>query len=99
MTERAGSCWYVSPEQLLAPTDYGAGVDIWGAGCVLVEMLVGKAAFAGNNDFHQVNFFYWCYIVVLFLHCTWHSCTMMLTMFHAGVAVLLHVNFFTTCAF
>ena len=56
MTERAGSCWYVSPEQLLAPTDYGAGVDIWGAGCVLVEMLVGKAAFAGNNDFHQVNF-------------------------------------------
>ena len=58
MTERAGPCWYVSPEQLLAPTDYGAGVDIWGAGCVLVEMLVGKAAFAGNNDFHQVKLIY-----------------------------------------
>ncbi|XP_028428481.1 cyclin-dependent kinase 15 [Perca flavescens] len=33
--------WYRPPDVLLGSTDYSTALDIWGAGCILVEMLQG----------------------------------------------------------
>ena len=55
MTERVSSCWYLAPEQILTPRDYGAAVDVWSAGCIFAEMLLGRAAFPGANELNQVS--------------------------------------------
>ncbi|XP_074857991.1 cyclin-dependent kinase 15 [Carettochelys insculpta] len=38
--------WYRPPDVLLGATDYSSDLDIWGAGCILVEMLQGKPLFS-----------------------------------------------------
>lgn len=47
--------WYRPPEILLCATDYDYAVDMWSAGCVLVEMLDGKHFLPGvsGNEHHQ----------------------------------------------
>ncbi|CAG01345.1 unnamed protein product, partial [Tetraodon nigroviridis] len=40
--------WYRPPDVLLGSTDYSTALDIWGAGCVFVEMLQGAPAFPGE---------------------------------------------------
>jgi len=47
--------WYKPPELLLGATNYGPEVDMWGVGCVLVEMLTGKTLFPGRNEKHQLG--------------------------------------------
>uniref|UniRef100_A0A672HUK3 cyclin-dependent kinase n=1 Tax=Salarias fasciatus TaxID=181472 RepID=A0A672HUK3_SALFA len=48
--------WYRPPDVLLGSTDYSTALDIWGAGCVLVEMLQGAPAFPGVSDeFEQLQ--------------------------------------------
>ncbi|XP_055022366.1 cyclin-dependent kinase 15, partial [Boleophthalmus pectinirostris] len=42
--------WYRPPEVLLGSTDYTSALDMWGAGCILVEMLQGAPAFPGLSD-------------------------------------------------
>jgi cyclin-dependent kinase len=43
--------WYRPPEILLGIHDYGYPIDIWSAGCVLAEMIVGRPLFpCQNND-------------------------------------------------
>ncbi|XP_053734228.1 cyclin-dependent kinase 15 isoform X1 [Synchiropus splendidus] len=42
--------WYRPPDVLLGSTNYSTAVDIWGAGCIFVEMLQGAPAFPGNSD-------------------------------------------------
>ncbi|XP_069577309.1 cyclin-dependent kinase 15 [Brachyistius frenatus] len=42
--------WYRPPDVLLGSTDYSTALDMWGAGCVLVEMLQGAPAFPGDSD-------------------------------------------------
>ncbi|MBA0699788.1 hypothetical protein Goari_001394 [Gossypium aridum] len=42
MTSRVVTLWYRAPELLLGATDYGVGVDLWSAGCILAELLAGK---------------------------------------------------------
>ncbi|CAL9698425.1 unnamed protein product [Knipowitschia caucasica] len=42
--------WYRPPEVLLGSTDYTSALDLWGAGCILVEMLQGAPAFPGLSD-------------------------------------------------
>ncbi|XP_068446803.1 cyclin-dependent kinase 15 [Clinocottus analis] len=39
--------WYRPPDVLLGSTDYSTALDIWGAGCIFVEMLQGAPAFPG----------------------------------------------------
>lgn len=41
--------WYRSPETLTEDS-YGLNVDIWGLGCTMVEMAVGKPLFACDDD-------------------------------------------------
>ncbi|CAN9498305.1 unnamed protein product [Ophioblennius macclurei] len=48
--------WYRPPDVLLGSTDYSTALDIWGAGCVFVEMLQGAPAFPGVSDeFEQLE--------------------------------------------
>ncbi|XP_076871769.1 cyclin-dependent kinase 15 isoform X2 [Brachyhypopomus gauderio] len=42
--------WYRPPDVLLGSTDYSTALDIWGAGCIFIEMLQGAPAFPGVTD-------------------------------------------------
>ena len=47
--------WYRPPDVLLGSTNYTTYLDIWGVGCILVEMLNGAPCFPGVRDiFDQV---------------------------------------------
>nr|XP_046238783.1 cyclin-dependent kinase 15 isoform X2 [Scatophagus argus] len=48
--------WYRPPDVLLGSTDYSTALDIWGAGCIFIEMLQGAPAFPGDSDvFEQLQ--------------------------------------------
>ncbi|XP_029283000.1 LOW QUALITY PROTEIN: cyclin-dependent kinase 15 [Cottoperca gobio] len=48
--------WYRPPDVLLGATEYSTALDLWGAGCVFVEMLQGAPAFPGVSDvFEQLQ--------------------------------------------
>ena len=57
-TNRIITLWYRPPEVLLGETVYGAEVDIWSAGCVLVEMFTRKAIFPGRTEIDQLDSIY-----------------------------------------
>ncbi|KAM7365871.1 hypothetical protein PAMP_016764 [Pampus punctatissimus] len=48
--------WYRPPDVLLGSTDYSTALDMWGAGCIFIEMLQGAPAFQGVTDvFEQLQ--------------------------------------------
>lgn len=47
MTEYVATRWYRAPEILFGSHYYTAAVDMWSVGCILGEMILGKACFAG----------------------------------------------------
>lgn len=47
--------WYRPPEILLDIHNYSFPVDIWSAGCVIVEMLTGQPLFPCNNNEEMLN--------------------------------------------
>ncbi|KAF6737838.1 Mitogen-activated protein kinase 15 [Oryzias melastigma] len=55
LTEYVATRWYRAPEILLGSTRYTKGVDMWSLGCVLGEMLLGKALFPGTSTINQVE--------------------------------------------
>lgn len=54
-TNRVITIWYRPPELLLGATDYGREVDIWGVGCLLVELYTRLAAFQGQDEVSQLQ--------------------------------------------
>lgn len=42
--------WYRPPDVLLGSKDYTTSLDIWGTGCIFVEMVTGVALFPGMRD-------------------------------------------------
>lgn len=50
LTNRVVTLWYRAPELLLDATDYGAGIDLWSAGCILAEMFVGRPILPGRTE-------------------------------------------------
>lgn len=46
--------WYRAPEVFLR-TSYSSAIDVWSVGCVLGEMIVGRALFAGDDDQDMVK--------------------------------------------
>jgi len=54
-TDYIATRWYRAPEILLGSNNYSAAIDIWGAGCILGEILMGKPVFAGNNTINQLE--------------------------------------------
>ncbi|KAJ8335111.1 hypothetical protein SKAU_G00407500 [Synaphobranchus kaupii] len=55
LTEYVATRWYRAPEILLGSPRYTKGVDIWSVGCILGEMLLGKALFPGTSTINQVE--------------------------------------------
>ncbi|KAG8383426.1 hypothetical protein BUALT_Bualt04G0012000 [Buddleja alternifolia] len=55
MTSRVVTLWYRAPELLLGSTDYGVGIDLWSAGCLLAEMFVGRPIMPGRNEIEQLH--------------------------------------------
>ncbi|RLM93063.1 putative serine/threonine-protein kinase [Panicum miliaceum] len=55
MTSRVVTLWYRPPELLLGATDYGVGIDLWSAGCILAELLYGKPIMPGRTEVEQLH--------------------------------------------
>lgn len=53
-TEYIATRWYRSPECLLCKGSYNYKLDIWGAGCVLYEVLTKLPLFAGVDENDQL---------------------------------------------
>ena len=45
--------WYRPPDVLLGSTDYNTSLDIWGVGCIFVEMHNGQPCFPGVRDIYD----------------------------------------------
>ncbi|CUS20690.1 LAQU0S01e12398g1_1 [Lachancea quebecensis] len=54
-TNRVITLWYRPPELLMGSTNYGTAVDMWGCGCLLVELFQKTAIFQGTNEVEQLN--------------------------------------------
>ncbi|MQL71386.1 hypothetical protein Taro_003711, partial [Colocasia esculenta] len=50
LTSRVVTLWYRAPELILGATDYGVGIDLWSAGCLLAEMLAGRPILPGRTE-------------------------------------------------
>ncbi|MCH99048.1 putative serine/threonine-protein kinase, partial [Trifolium medium] len=55
LTSRVVTLWYRAPELLLGATDYGATIDLWSAGCILAELLMGKPIMPGRTEVEQMH--------------------------------------------
>lgn len=58
LTSRVVTLWYRAPELLLGSTDYGVGIDLWSAGCLLAEMFIGRPIMPGRTEvnFHNTSY-------------------------------------------
>nr|CAB3468824.1 unnamed protein product [Digitaria exilis] len=54
LTSRVVTLWYRAPELLLGSTDYGVGIDLWSAGCLLAEMFFGKPLLRATTEVEQL---------------------------------------------
>jgi len=49
LTEYVATRWYRAPEILLGSKKYTKAIDMWSIGCILGELIVGKAIFPGTS--------------------------------------------------
>ena len=49
MTGYVATRWYRAPEIMLNWMHYHQTVDMWSVGCIMAEMLTGKALFPGTD--------------------------------------------------
>eukprot|EP01054_Gregarina_sp_Poly1_P002194 Gregarina_sp_Poly_1__2193@NODE_1583_length_3789_cov_73_608006_g1045_i0_p2_GENE_NODE_1583_length_3789_cov_73_608006_g1045_i0NODE_1583_length_3789_cov_73_608006_g1045_i0_p2_ORF_typecomplete_len400_score56_25Pkinase/PF00069_25/8_5e61Pkinase_Tyr/PF07714_17/1_2e39Kinaselike/PF14531_6/8_2e12Kinaselike/PF14531_6/5_5Kdo/PF06293_14/8_2e10RIO1/PF01163_22/1_9e08RIO1/PF01163_22/8_6e03WaaY/PF06176_11/1_1e07Pkinase_fungal/PF17667_1/2_6e07APH/PF01636_23/0_33Seadorna_VP7/PF07387_11/0_1_NODE_1583_length_3789_cov len=49
-TSNVSTMWYRSPEMLLGQQHYSQEVDVWAAGCVMAEILLGKPLFQESSE-------------------------------------------------
>eukprot|EP00388_Colpodella_angusta_P021831 GDKJ01055598.1.p1 GENE.GDKJ01055598.1~~GDKJ01055598.1.p1 ORF type:complete len:765 (-),score=177.12 GDKJ01055598.1:320-2614(-) len=50
LTSYIATRWYRSPEMLLEAQDYGPPVDMWAAGCIMLEVLQCRPIFEGKDN-------------------------------------------------
>ena len=55
MTEYVATRWYRAPEILLGSSQYTKAVDVWSIGCILGELVNGKAIFPGTSTLNQIE--------------------------------------------
>ena len=67
LTPKVVSLWYRPPELLFGSEYYDQGVDNWGAGCVMGELLRGKPLMDGRNEMEQLQKMVWYYLRYLLL--------------------------------
>jgi male germ cell-associated kinase len=53
-TDYVSTRWYRAPELLLRSTVYNSPVDIFAAGCIFAELLLGRPLFAGTSEGDQL---------------------------------------------
>ena len=49
LTDYIATRWYRAPEVLLGAPRYGPAVDVWGFGCILVEIYNAQPLFPGSS--------------------------------------------------
>ena len=54
-TNKVITLWYRPPEILLGAVQYGTAVDVWSAGCILAELMLGKPLFAAKTELDQLT--------------------------------------------
>ncbi|XP_078170708.1 cyclin-dependent kinase D-1-like [Carex rostrata] len=54
-THQVFARWYRAPELLFGSKQYGAGVDVWGAGCIFAELLLRRPFLQGSSDIDQLG--------------------------------------------
>ena len=47
-TESVDALWYHAPDLLLRVSEVSSAADVWSAGCVIAEMLIGQPLFRGT---------------------------------------------------
>ena len=52
---RGVSLWYRPPELVFGTDDYSFEVDIWSAGCIMAELLTGKALFPAKDEIQLIQ--------------------------------------------
>ncbi|OCF39610.1 CMGC/CDK/CRK7 protein kinase [Kwoniella heveanensis CBS 569] len=57
-TNRVITLWYRSPELLMGETVYGPEVDMWSAGCIMLEIFTTKPIFQGSDEINQLDVIY-----------------------------------------
>ena len=55
LTPKVVSLWYRPPELLLGLERYDQGVDNFGAGCIMGELLLGRPVMDGRNEMDQIQ--------------------------------------------
>lgn len=55
MTGYVATRWYRAPEIMLNWMQYNAQVDVWSVGCIMAELLSGRALFPGNDHIDQLT--------------------------------------------
>jgi serine/threonine protein kinase len=53
-TQCVQTLWYRAPEILLGCDEYSVAVDMWSAGCILVELFTREPIFRGDNELSQL---------------------------------------------
>ncbi|EJU06207.1 Pkinase-domain-containing protein [Dacryopinax primogenitus] len=54
-TNRVITLWYRPPELLLGATEYQGEVDVWSAGCIIVELFNRGAPFRGETEIDEIQ--------------------------------------------
>lgn len=55
LTPMVVTLWYRAPELLLGATQYTWAVDMWSIGCIMGELITGKALFPGDGEISQIG--------------------------------------------
>lgn len=55
LTEYVATRWYRAPEIMLNSRGYSKSIDVWSVGCILAEMISGRAIFPGRHYLDQIK--------------------------------------------
>lgn len=55
LTSYIAARWYRAPEVILSAENYGFGVDLWAAGCIMAEMVLRRPLFVGESTLDQLE--------------------------------------------
>lgn len=55
LTDYVATRWFRAPEILIGSKSYSFGVDLWSIGCMMGEMILGKALFSGTSTINQLE--------------------------------------------
>jgi mitogen-activated protein kinase 15 len=55
LTDYIATRWYRPPEIVIGSTQYTKAVDMWAMGCLIGELLTGKALFPGSSTINQME--------------------------------------------